>query len=145
MATTSEDERAELDQLMAEIARQTGATVRSYPRSGRAVRGVVLRDIHDDKGSQYEDARLEDDGTLRVTGHDQGPGVTEVFGDDITSYEWVYVIAPDKVAALVGLLGGQDGDDVLALVLGYHQRTNGMIYDLVTGPDVAATFSNWHS
>jgi hypothetical protein len=145
MATTSDDEQDELDQLMAKIARQTGATVSAYPRPGRAVRGVVLRDIHDDNGSRYEDARLEDDGTLRVTGHDQGPRVTEAFGDDITSYEWVYVIAPGKVATLVHLLDGQDGDDVLALLLVYHQRTDGRIYKLLTGPDVAATFSNWHS
>jgi hypothetical protein len=105
----------------------------------------LLRDIQDDNGSQHEAAQLEDDGTLRVTGHDQGPGLTEFFGGGITSYEWVYVIAPDKVSALVRVLGGHDGDDALALLAAYHQRTQGKIYDLLTGPDVSAQFSTWHS
>ena len=130
---------------MARFARETGGTLRIYPRPGRAVRRVVLREIRDERGSQYEVAQVEDDGILRIVGHDQGMGVSEFFGEDITSYEWVYVIAPEKVSALVGLLGGQDGDDVLDLLAAYHQRTGGRINELLRGPDVASEFSNWHS
>jgi hypothetical protein len=36
--------RDELDQAMAAIAEQTGATLHTCPRPGRAVRRVVLRD-----------------------------------------------------------------------------------------------------
>jgi hypothetical protein len=79
----------ELDQALAAIARHTGATLRIYPRPGQAARRVVLRDDRDDRGTHYEDAALEHDGTLRITGHDQGPGVSEFWGDAITSYEWV--------------------------------------------------------
>jgi hypothetical protein len=66
--------RDELDRTMAAIAAQTGAVLHTYPRPGRAVRRVVLRDIRDDRGTQFEAAQMEDDGTLRVVGHDTGPG-----------------------------------------------------------------------
>jgi hypothetical protein len=72
--------RDELDQTMAAIAAQTGAVLHTYPRPGRAVRRVVLRDIRGDRGTQFEAAQMEDDGTLRVVGHDTGPGVSDVFG-----------------------------------------------------------------
>ena len=114
--------RAQLDSRMAEIAQSTGATLHTYPRPGRAVRRVILRDLRDDSGTRFEAAQIEDDGTLRVTGHDTGPRVSEFWGEAITSYEWVYLIACDRVPALLGLLGGHDGDDVLALLAAYHQR-----------------------
>ena len=45
----------ELDQALAAIARHTGATLRIYPRPGRAVRRVSLRDSADVKGRQFGD------------------------------------------------------------------------------------------
>jgi hypothetical protein len=83
---------SELDEALAAIARQTGATLRIYPPARR----IVLRDDRDDRddrGTRYLDAALEEDGTLRITGHDQGPRVSEFFGAAITSYEWVYLVA----------------------------------------------------
>jgi hypothetical protein len=32
----------------------------------------------------FEAAQMEDDGTLRVVGHDTGPGVSDFFGTAIT-------------------------------------------------------------
>ena len=140
------DARARLDETMAQIANQTGATLHIYHHPGRAAHRVVLRDVRDDRGTQLEAAQLEDDGTLRVTGHHTGPGVSEFFGDAITSYDWAYVIAPDRVGTLFTLLGGgQDGDDVLGLLATYHNQHGGQMNDLLRGPQVAATFSNWHS
>jgi hypothetical protein len=135
----------ELGQALAAIARQTGATLRIYPRPGRAARRIVLRNDRDDRGTRYQDAALEHDGTLRITGHDQGPRVSEFWGDAITSYEWVYLVACDRTPALIRLLGGHDGDDVLALLAAYHQRAGGQISDILNHPDVTAHFSNWHS
>ena len=140
------DARARLDETMAQIAHQTGATLHIYHHPGRAARRVVLRDVRDDRGTQLEAAQLEDDGTLRVTGHHTGPGVSEFFGDAITSYDWAYVIAPDRVGTLFTLLGGgQAGDDVLDLLATYHDQHGGQMNDLLRGPQVAAAFSNWHS
>jgi hypothetical protein len=91
------------------------------------------------------DAALEEDCTLRITGHDRGVRVSEFFGAAITSYEWVYLVAADRIPALIRLLGGHDGDDVLALLAGYHQLADRQISDIMNHPDVTAHFSNWHS
>ena len=50
------DARARLDETMAQIAGQTGATLRVYHHPGRAARRVVLRDTHNDRGTQFEAA-----------------------------------------------------------------------------------------
>jgi hypothetical protein len=139
------DARHRLDETMTQIADQTGATLHIHQHPGRATRRVVLRDARNDRGTQFEAAQIEDDGTLRVTGHHTGPGVSEFFGAAITSYDWAYVIAPDRTATLLTLLGGHTGDDVLDLLATYHHQHGGQINDLLRGPQVAATFSNWHS
>jgi hypothetical protein len=139
------DPRARLDETMTQIAQQTGATLHLYHHPGRAARRVVLCDTRNERGTQFEAAQLDDGGTLRVTGHHTGPGVSEFFGDAITSYDWAYVIAPDRVGTLVALLGGHAGDDVLGLLATYHDQHGGQVNDLLRGPPVAATFSNWHS
>ncbi len=139
------DARRRLDETMTQIAGQAGATLHVYQHPGRATRRVVLCDTRNDRGTQFEAAQLEADGTLRVTGHHTGPGVSEFFGDAITSYDWAYVIAPDRIATLLTLLGGHTGDDVLDLLATYHHQHGGQINDLLRGPQIAATFSNWHS
>ena len=133
------------DQIMAGIAGETGAALHAYPRPGRAQRHVILRDTRDDRGTRFEAAQIEDDGTLRITGHDTGPRVSEFFGTAITSYEWVYVVAPDQVGTLLRLLGGEQGDDVLHTLATYHQQHAGQMNEMLRGPEVAAQFANWHS
>ncbi len=139
------DEQDELAAQLSEIARSVGGTLHLWPSPGPAVRDVVLRAVSDERGSQHEQAYLGEDGTLWVTGHDQGAGVSDFFGRDITSYEWIYVIAPDRVATLVRLLGGSDDADVLAILAAYHHRHGGVISDKLKDPQVAASFSTWHS
>ena len=139
------DARARLDETMTQIAVQTDATLHVYHHPGRAARRVILRDGRNDRGTQFEAAQLDDDGTLHVTGHHTGPGVSEFFGDAITSYDWAYVIAPDRVGSLFTLLGGQAGGDVLGLLATYHDQHGGQMNDLLRSPQVAATFSNWQS
>jgi hypothetical protein len=147
MAGMTEGEGApeRMEEILAEVTRQAGGTFHIYPRPGRAVRQVVLRDARDDKGRQFQAAALEDDGTLRIIGHDQCPGVSEVFGAGITSYEWVYVVAPDRVEVLLRHLGGGDGDDVLKVLAAWHEQTGGRISSLLRSPEIGAEFSNWHS
>ena len=139
------DARARLDETMKQIAQQTGATLHVYHHPGHAVGRVVLRDDRNDRGTQVEAAQLDDGGTLRVSGHHTGPCVSEFFGDAITSYDWAYVIAPDRVGTLFTLLGGHAGDDVLDLLATYHGQHGGQMNDLLRGDQVGATFSNWHS
>jgi hypothetical protein len=87
------DARDQLDDTLAQIARQTGAMLHTYPRPGKAARRVTLRDTRNERGAQVEAAQIDQDGTLRVTGHHTGPGVSDFFGAAITSYDWSYVIA----------------------------------------------------
>jgi hypothetical protein len=139
------ESRESLDQAMATIAEQTGATLHTYPRPGHAVRRVVLRDTHDDRGTQFEAVQMEDDGTLRVAGHDTGAGVSDVFGTGITSYEWVYVVPSGRVNALARALGAEPGDDVLDALASYYQQHGGRISQLLRSPEIAAEFDNWPS
>jgi hypothetical protein len=143
--TMPDNDRQRINETLTEIAQQVGGTIRAYPRPGEPVRRVVLHEVSNELGTQHEDAVLEADGTVRITGADCGPGVTDIFGPGITSYDWVYVIAPDRVPDLVAALGGTTADDVLALVAAYYNRVNGQISGLLRGPTVGAEFSNWHS
>jgi hypothetical protein len=132
-------------EILAEVTEQAGGTLHVHSLPGTAVRRVVLRDVRDDKGWQFEAAQLEADGTLRITGHDQGPGVSEAFGAGITSYEWAWVVAPDRVEVLLRHMGGGDGADVLKVLAAYHEQAGGRISSLLRSSDIGAEFSNWHS
>jgi hypothetical protein len=142
------DDAREVDDLMARIAEETGGTLHIYPRPGQAVRRVVLRDERTGADTRHLAAQVETDGTVRITGHDQGPGVSAVFGSDITSYEWVYVVAPDRVdalaEALAAALGGAPAGDVLDL-LAAHVARGGLLDPVLRSPAVAAHFDNWPS
>ena len=139
------DARRRLDETMRQIAEQTSATLHIYQHPGPAAHRVILRDTRNERGTQFEAAQIDDDGTLHVTGHHTGPGVSEFFGAAISSYDWAYVIAPDRVATLLTLLGGHAGDDVLDRLAASHEQNGGQVNDLLRGPQVAAKFSNWHS
>jgi hypothetical protein len=108
-------------------------------------RHIILRDLETDGGTQFEEAQLEDDGTLRITGHDTGRTVSQFFGGDITSYRWVYVVPPDRIQILLHELGGNDDDDILTALAAYHEQHSGRISSLLKNPPVSASFDNWHS
>jgi hypothetical protein len=87
---------------------------------------------------------LQEDGSVRIVGHDSGPGVSRFFGPDVTSYEWTYLVTADRVPALIEVLGGSPDADVLRLLVEYHRRTDGVISALLRDDPVNAAFSNWH-
>jgi hypothetical protein len=70
--------------------------------------------------------------------------VSEFFGEDALSYEWVYVVPPERVDALVRALGGTSGDEVLILLAAYSKR-KGDVEDILQSSEVAASFDNWVS
>lgn len=51
-----------------------------------------------------------------------GPGVSGIFGAGITSYEWGWVVAPDRVEVLLRRTGGEDGADVLEVLAASHEQ-----------------------
>jgi hypothetical protein len=80
-----------------------------------------------------------------VAGHDTGPGVSDVFGTAISSYEWVYVVPSGRVQAPARALGAEPGDDVLDALASYYQQHGGRISQLLRSPEIAAEFDNWPS
>jgi hypothetical protein len=128
-----------------EVAGQVGGTVHPYPVPRRPVRQLVLRELRTETDTQFETAILDDDGAVYVVGADRGTGVSAVFGEDIQSYEWVYVISPDRVPHLTQALGGPADDDVLALLKVYYDSVNGRLHAFLCGPEVGANFWTWHS
>lgn len=88
---------------------------------------------------------MEDDGTLRVAGHVTGSRVSDFFGTGITSYEWVYVVPPGRVTALVHALGADQDNDVLDSLASYYRQHGGRLSELLRSPEIAAQFSSWHS
>ena len=116
-----------------------------YPSPLRPVRRLTLRQTRTETDTQFEEVVLDADGTVYVVGEDQGAGVSAVFGEEIRSYEWVYVLPPDRIPHLVEALGGAGSDDVLSLIKTYYESTDGRLHALLCGPDINATFANWHS
>jgi hypothetical protein len=52
---------------------------------------------------------------------------------------------PGKVDALLRLLGGAEGDNVLDALATYYEQHGGQLSELLRGPEIAAYFDNWHS
>jgi hypothetical protein len=137
---------ADIERTLAAAAEAAGGTVQPYPRAGRATRRVVLRDVHGSGGSQFEEAVLEDDGTVRVTGVDEGPGVSGFFGASISNYDWVYVVPPDRVPVLIAQLGGKADSDVLDLIAEFFAKAgSSQLGELLRASPVSARFDNWMS
>jgi hypothetical protein len=137
---------AEIEETLAAATESAGGAVQPYPRAGRAIKQVVLRDSQDSGGSRFEVAVLEDDGAVRVTGVDEGPGVSDALGRSITSYDWVYVVPHERVPLLLTELGGPANGDVLDhLAQFYAQAGGGQMGQLLRAPPVNASFDNWMS
>jgi hypothetical protein len=75
---------------------------------------VVLRDERDGRDIRHLEASLDEDGNLRLEGHDLGPGTALVSGDG--EYEWFETVAAADLPRLVALLGGDPGEDILDLL-----------------------------
>ena len=143
--TDGEDPRQQIFKDLQEVATRVGGTVHPYPSPRRPVRRLTLREARTETDTQIEEVVLDADGTIYVVGVDRGNGVSAVFGEDIRSYEWVYVIPPDRIPHLVEALGGDQDADVLTLVKAYYDSTRGRLHAFLCGPVVNATFASWHS
>lgn len=85
-------------------------------------RRVELREERFDGGSRYLTARMSEAGELLIIGQDLGEGTPD--GDE---YEWTYTYSPDTIPAVVEVLGGDSGDDVLDVLEGWRGERS---YDL---------------
>jgi len=86
---------------------------------------IVLRDTRDASGTRFLEARLDADGTLRIEGQDLGPGVSAVFGPDLTEYEWWWRLPAGDVPWAVAALGGEPGDAPLPVIHRWFEANGG--------------------
>ncbi len=84
-------------------------------------RTVDLWQGRDARGTRSIWATLHGDGRLMIEGQDLGPQV-EVFGAGLREYVWAWTAQPGDVARIVELLGGQPGDDPVALLQGWMRQ-----------------------
>ncbi len=112
----------DFDSVDEALARATQYLETPLPNASRLPgRSVKLQDEHRGDGSWLNiNATLERDGTLEISGQDFGP-VTKGASSD-GEYEWFYAVAAEDVPALVVALGGQQGTDVIDLLV---QRWSG--------------------
>jgi len=75
---------------------------------------VVLRDERSGLNRRHLEASIDATGDLHIDGHDLGPATSAVSGDG--EYEWFQVIVAADVPAVVALLDGHAGADVLAVL-----------------------------
>jgi hypothetical protein len=143
--THSNEPTDPVEQALREVAEAVGGKLYRYPTPRDPVRRRTLRHVVAGPNSQFEEAVLDADGSVYVIGHDRGPQVTEVFGGDIESYEWVYVISPDHVPDLLRVAGAPADLDVLEAVARLYERVGGRLFQPLTDPPVSAVFDSWHS
>ena len=80
---------------------------------------------HDHNGTRTISATLYADGHLGIEGHDLGEAV-KFFGAGFDEYEFAWSASAPAVPRIVALLGGQPGDDPLALLESWAHEHNGM-------------------
>jgi hypothetical protein len=77
-------------------------------------RTVTLREERNGADVRWLGASVDGAGALQIDGHDLGPSTAMASSDG--EYEWFMTVAARDVDRLVAVLGGQPGDDVLALL-----------------------------
>lgn len=94
------------------IAAASSTENASFPCWAR--RTVTLREERNGADVRWLGASVDGAGALHIDGQDLGPGTAMVSSDG--EYEWFMTVAAADVDRLVAVLGGQPGDDVLALL-----------------------------
>jgi hypothetical protein len=104
-------------------------------------RTVRLRAEHDGDNSRYLDASLDMGGSLVIKGQDLGPDTAIVSSDG--EYEWTSTFAPVDIPALVALLGGAEGADILDVLESYTDQRSYELERLIRDSDVPHSLFTW--
>jgi hypothetical protein len=75
---------------------------------------LSLEHRDDDQGLYHRSLTRREDGALVLEGHDLGRGVSDVFGSNLSEYEFVRTVAEDQVVRLSAALGLTSDDDLRA-------------------------------
>lgn len=76
-------------------------------------------------GQQALWAELRPDGRLLISGQDLGSGVEQAWGGGLREYEWGWSVESSDVPAAVALLGGEPGEDPLAVLVRWTRSHDG--------------------
>jgi hypothetical protein len=103
------------------------------PAPGPATK--VLREVHDENGSQVVWVTPHLDGRLEIRGQDLGSGVSDFWGAEFKEYEYSYTVAASDVPSLVAALGSADAgtpdDDVVELLRRYLREPGAVLGQLL--------------
>jgi hypothetical protein len=78
------------------------------------MRTVQLLATQDGDNSRFLNARVNDDGSLVISGQDLGPATAMMSNDG--EYEWAHTFPAESVPLLCKALGGNGRDDILDLL-----------------------------
>ncbi|MCD0446906.1 hypothetical protein LO763_25120 [Glycomyces sp. A-F 0318] len=78
---------------------------------GNGIRRITLRSEKGPGQRHWLWAYVDGEGALHVDGHDIDPALEAVVGGD--EAETFHIVRPEHLEALVGVLGGEPGADVL--------------------------------
>jgi len=104
-------------------------------------RTVRLRSEHDGNDSRNLWASLNEGGSLVIEGQDLGPATAIISSDG--EYEWTETFAPVHIPALVALLGGAEGADILDVLEGYTDQRSYELERLIRDSDIPHSISTW--
>jgi ADP-ribosylglycohydrolase len=105
-------------------------------------RRVCLRVEHNSEGSRYLDAYLDNEGALRLDGHDLGPGTALISSDG--EYEYFKKIAATDIPALLELLKAPAGADILdVLEVNWSGSESYELERLVGESGIPVEFTSW--
>lgn len=65
-------------------------------------------------------------GSLHIEGQDLSDSVSEVFGEDISEYEWSYIIHRKEFQKLINAIGIEENSDVLPTFVKRFSGENAM-------------------
>jgi len=85
---------------------------------------VVLADSSNADGKHWRAVTYDGDGTLRIEGHDLGPGVEDFWGSGYTEYEFERMLRPPEVERLRDLLGLGPGENLLEVLATRFEATS---------------------
>lgn len=87
-------------------------------------RTVLLFQSRDDRGTRSIWATTLADGRLKIEGQDLGPSVS-FFAEDMTEYEWDWIVAAADVPRIAEALGRPAGSDAIEAMRSWIASANG--------------------
>lgn len=118
------------------------SAARPAPDRRPVSRSVRLRDERTETDRQVLDASIDEDGALRIDGHDLGPGTRAIRAEG--EYEWRWTIASSHIPLVRAVVGCAPGEDLLgALAERYRGERSHELERLLRESEIPREFWSW--